>query len=96
MPKIVNWGIKNVLPNPNEPKDFISHKLFWKRTGFKDPYSVQDQQEFEKCDYECPDDKHHNSDTKFCELQLFHAPLNPSSSPPINYGYISLDGHHFN
>ncbi|PKC68809.1 hypothetical protein RhiirA1_440393 [Rhizophagus irregularis] len=87
---------ENVLPNPNEPKDFISHKLFWKRTGFKDPYSVQDQQEFEKCDYECPDDKHHNSDTKFCELQLFHAPLNPSSSPPINYGYISLDGHHFN
>ncbi|PKY59605.1 hypothetical protein RhiirA4_550417 [Rhizophagus irregularis] len=51
---------EKVLPNPDKPKDFISHishKLFWKRTGFKDPYSVQDQQEFEKCDYECPDDK---------------------------------------
>ncbi|CAB4389102.1 unnamed protein product [Rhizophagus irregularis] len=51
---------EKVLPNPDKPKDFISHishKLFWKRTGFKDPYSVQDQQEFEKCDYECPDDE---------------------------------------
>jgi len=27
-------------------------------------------------------------------LSLFHAPLSPNSNPP--YGYISLDGHHFN
>ncbi|PKB94841.1 hypothetical protein RhiirA5_477274, partial [Rhizophagus irregularis] len=24
-----------VQPNPEKPKDFISHKLFWERTGFK-------------------------------------------------------------
>jgi hypothetical protein len=61
-----------------------------------DPYSVQ---EFTKCDHECPDEKHHKSGSKtksFCELQLFHAPLDPRSKPPNNYGYISLDGHHFN
>jgi hypothetical protein len=29
-------------------------------------------------------------------LSLFHAPLNPNSIPPNGYGYISLDGHHFN
>ncbi|PKC01948.1 hypothetical protein RhiirA5_504316 [Rhizophagus irregularis] len=95
---------EKVQPNPEKPKDFISHKLFWERTGFKDPYSVQEQQEFTKCDHECPDEKHHRSQgssapppTKsFCELQLFHAPHNPSSNPPDGYGYISLDGHHFN
>ncbi|GBC07438.1 hypothetical protein RclHR1_07470003 [Rhizophagus clarus] len=95
---------EKVPPNPEKPKDFISHKLFWERTGFKDPYSVQEQQEFTKCDHECPDEKHHKSQgssapppTKsLCELQLFHAPLNPSSNPPNDYGYISLDGHYFN
>ncbi|GBC07437.1 hypothetical protein RclHR1_07470002 [Rhizophagus clarus] len=94
---------EKVHPNPDKSKDFISHKLFWERTGFKDPYSVQEQQEFTKCDHECSDEKHHKSQgpsapppTKsFCELQLFHVPLNPSSNPPNDYGYISLDGHHF-
>ncbi|PKC68807.1 hypothetical protein RhiirA1_456805 [Rhizophagus irregularis] len=94
---------EKVQPNPDNPKDFISHKLFWERTGFKDPYSAQEQQEFTKCDHECSDEKHHKSQgsnapppTKsFCELQLFHTPLNPSSNPPNDYGYISLDGHHF-
>ena len=27
--------IEKVPPNPDKPKDFISHKLFWERTGFK-------------------------------------------------------------
>ncbi|CAB5351424.1 unnamed protein product [Rhizophagus irregularis] len=87
---------EKVQPNPEKPKDFISHKLFWEQTGFKDPYSVQEQQEFTKCDHECPDEKHHRSQgssapppTKsFCELQLFHAPHNPSSNPPDGYGFI--------
>jgi len=94
---------ERVHPNPDIPKDFISHKLFWERTGFRDPYSAQEQQDFAKCDHECPDEKHHKSQgstsappTKsFCELSLFHAPLNQGSNPPNDYGYISLDGHHF-
>ncbi|CAG8588725.1 6761_t:CDS:10 [Rhizophagus irregularis] len=92
-----------VSPNPDKPKDFISHKLFWERTGFKDPYTVQEQQEFAKCDHECPDEKHLKSGStsvpptkSFCELQLFHAQLCPESKPPNDYGYISSDGHHFN
>ncbi|CAG8505503.1 11510_t:CDS:10 [Funneliformis caledonium] len=95
---------EQVQPNPNKSKDFITHKLFWERTGFKDPYSVQEQQEFAKCDYECPDERHHKSKrstneslTKsFCELPLFHAQLDPNSNPPNDIGYISKDGHHFN
>ncbi|CAG8578190.1 5341_t:CDS:10, partial [Racocetra persica] len=64
-----------------KPKDYISHKLFWERTGFK----VQEQEMFEKCDHE-----YH-----FCELPLFHAPLKLSDAPPNGIGYISLDGHYF-
>ncbi|CAI2193304.1 10729_t:CDS:2, partial [Funneliformis geosporum] len=33
-------------PDIFRKKDFISHELFWERTGFKDPYSVQEQKEF--------------------------------------------------
>ncbi|CAG8505521.1 11511_t:CDS:10 [Funneliformis caledonium] len=92
---------EQVQPNPSKPKDFISHKLFWQRT---DPYSAQEQQEFTKCDHECADEKHRKpkrstsvSLTKsFCELSLFHAPLDSHSNPPNDNGYISLDGHHFN
>ncbi|CAG8786345.1 13202_t:CDS:2, partial [Racocetra fulgida] len=58
-----------VHPNPNEAKDFISHRLFWERTGFKDPYTVQEQQEFARCDHECKDEKHHK-------------PQNPNGPPP--------------
>ncbi|CAI2180537.1 19077_t:CDS:10, partial [Funneliformis geosporum] len=91
---------EQVKPNPRKPKDFISHKLFWERT---DPYSAQDQQEFTKCDHECPDEKHHKSkgstskllSKSFCELLLFHAQLDPNSNPPDDNGYISKDGHHF-
>jgi hypothetical protein len=67
-----------------------------------DPYSIQEQQEFTKCDYECPDEKHHRSvsgvpPTKsFCELQLFHAKQCPKTKLPNDHGYISWDGHHFN
>ncbi|CAG8468542.1 16128_t:CDS:10 [Funneliformis caledonium] len=91
---------EQVQHNPSKPKDYISHKLFCERTGFKDPYSVQEQQEFAKCDHECPDERHHKSERStsesFCELPLFHAQLDPNSNPPNDIGYISKDGHHFN
>lgn len=32
--------IEQIQPNPDRPKDFISHKIFWKRTGFKGIYKV--------------------------------------------------------
>ncbi|CAB4374198.1 unnamed protein product [Rhizophagus irregularis] len=39
---------EQIQPNPDRPKDFISHKLFWERTGFKDPYP--EQQDFAEFD----------------------------------------------
>ncbi|PKY13750.1 hypothetical protein RhiirB3_425628 [Rhizophagus irregularis] len=41
---------EQIQPNPDRPKDFISHKIFWKRTGFKDPYSYQEKQDFTEFD----------------------------------------------
>ncbi|TCD63827.1 hypothetical protein EIP91_004894 [Steccherinum ochraceum] len=38
-----------VSPNPARPKDYISHALYWRRLGFKDPYSHDDQDTFKKC-----------------------------------------------
>ncbi|CAI2192234.1 4778_t:CDS:10, partial [Funneliformis geosporum] len=86
---------EQIQPNPSIEKDFISHKLFWKRT---------EQQEFAKCDHECLDEIHHKSkgstskstNKSFCELPLFHTQLDPESNPPHDNGYISKDRHHFN
>ncbi|CAG8745069.1 36234_t:CDS:10, partial [Gigaspora margarita] len=92
----------SVEPHPEKPKDYISHSLFWERTGFKDPYSAQKQEIFEKCDHECADEIHQPikgsniiPNRSFCELPLFHAPLKLSDAPPNGIGYISLGGHHF-
>ncbi|CAG8710849.1 9684_t:CDS:2, partial [Racocetra fulgida] len=66
------------------------------------PYSVQEQEMFEKCDHECADEIHQPTkgsniipNRSFCELPLFHAPLKLSDAPPNGIGYISLGGHHF-
>ncbi|CAE6373993.1 unnamed protein product [Rhizoctonia solani] len=37
-----------VGPNTKLPKDWISHRLYWARSGFKDPYSRNEQAEFAK------------------------------------------------
>ncbi|CAB4410518.1 unnamed protein product [Rhizophagus irregularis] len=66
--------------------DFISHKALWERTGFKDPYSVQEREEFTKCFYVCSNEMHQGANNpSYCELPLFHAPLDQND-----------DGHRFN
>ncbi|KAF8340910.1 hypothetical protein F5887DRAFT_1062589 [Amanita rubescens] len=90
---------KKLQPEPDRPKDFLTHSLFWKRSGFKDPYSREDQTSFTKCDSMCAGSEHAASGGKpathsFCILPLFHAPLSTSRAQP-NQGYISRDGHQF-
>ncbi|PKB98371.1 hypothetical protein RhiirA5_431468 [Rhizophagus irregularis] len=85
----------NISPNPERNKDYISHRLLWEH-----PYSSKELQEFNKCDHECRDEVHHKTQgtsnaNSYCELHLFHPPLEASSGPPNGIGYISLDGHHF-
>ncbi|KAG2738992.1 hypothetical protein P692DRAFT_20882111 [Suillus brevipes Sb2] len=42
-----------LLPHSDRPKDFLTHNLFWRRSGFKDPYSLEEQTNFAKCDAMC-------------------------------------------
>lgn len=89
---------KKMQPEPDRPKDFSTHNMFWKRSGFKDPYSREDQTYFAKCDSMCVASEHAASGGKpatpsFCIHPLFHAPLSASAQP--NQGYISRDGHQF-
>lgn len=86
-------------PHPELPKDFLSHEQFWARTGFEDPYTALEQEDFAKCDHECPDEIHQKSidslppEKSYCDLQLFHDPI--STLPIGKKGYLSNDGHVF-
>ncbi|KDQ64240.1 hypothetical protein JAAARDRAFT_187595 [Jaapia argillacea MUCL 33604] len=86
------------MPNPTRAKDWVSHKLFWMRTGFKDPYSQEDQNTFAQCDAMCSGPEHVPAPTtqaqpSFCSLPVFHNPQPPDSAP--GGGYVSHDGHVF-
>ncbi|KAG8935125.1 hypothetical protein FRC02_008587 [Tulasnella sp. 418] len=86
---------EQVSPEPDKPKDWISHKLYWARLGFKDPYSRDEQTEFSKCDTQCPGAEHQAEGTQvsYCTLPLFHPPQ--SRSGTSGKGYVSADGHSF-
>jgi len=68
-----------------------------------DPYTKTEQDLFGKCDVECAGEEHHREGTagqhvskSFCELPMFHEPLDPRRPPPNGgLGYVSADGHHF-
>lgn len=84
-------------PGPDIPKDWISHSLFWKRTGFKDPYSKEDQTNFAKCDAMCSGPEHAATAAtpahpSHCTLPIFHTP-EPTRDQGL--GYVSNDGHYF-
>ncbi|KAF8216813.1 hypothetical protein K438DRAFT_1658303 [Mycena galopus ATCC 62051] len=86
-----------ITPNPAREKDWISHSLFWRRAGFKDPYSRPDQINFSKCDAMCPDTAHAGTAANpphpsYCTLPIFHPPAKVAAG----LGYLSNDGHVFN
>ncbi|KAG9024253.1 hypothetical protein FRB95_011741 [Tulasnella sp. JGI-2019a] len=86
-------------PQPDRPKDWVSHKAFWARTGFKDPYSQEERTEFAKCDAQCSGPEHeesHEGPTRpsFCTLPIFHPP-HPDNWTTGTTSHISADGHLF-
>ncbi|KAG1731285.1 hypothetical protein EDB19DRAFT_1881018 [Suillus lakei] len=90
---------KRLLPHPDRPKDFLTHNLFWRRSGFKDPYSREEQTNFAKCDAMCSGPEHtaaegNAAQPSFCTLPLFHVPMDPNNAP-VTLGYVSNDGHFF-
>ncbi|KAF5337682.1 hypothetical protein D9757_014271 [Collybiopsis confluens] len=67
-------------------------------SGFKDPYSREDQTNFTKCDAMCSGSEHAATATiaaqpSYCILPMFHPPAAFNNS---GLGHISNDGHHFN
>jgi len=68
-------------------------------SGFKDPYSRDDQSNFAKCDAMCAGPEHSATASgpaqpSYCTSPLFHAPqAQPNRS--VGLGHISSDGHTF-
>ncbi|KAI6143616.1 hypothetical protein BKA82DRAFT_3983845 [Pisolithus tinctorius] len=90
---------KHLRPHPARPKDYVTHNLFWKRSGFKDPYSKEEQAVFAKCDAMCSGPEHvgdagNLAQPSYCTLPMFH-PLTDLNAVAPAAGYISNDGHHF-
>ncbi|KIO11052.1 hypothetical protein M404DRAFT_830790 [Pisolithus tinctorius Marx 270] len=91
--------MKRLRPNPDRPKDYVTHNLLWKRTGFKDPYSKEEQAVFAKCDAICSGPEHAGdagslAQPSYCTLPMFHTPADTNAGAPA-VGYMSNDGHHF-
>ncbi|KAG8930698.1 hypothetical protein FRC01_002392 [Tulasnella sp. 417] len=89
-----------MLPHLDRPKDWISHREFWARAGFKDPYSNDEQTDFALCNVQCAGPEHEATAhaparPSYCKLPIFHSPQLPDWSAPGNDSYISGDGHFF-
>ncbi|KAG2340542.1 hypothetical protein BDR05DRAFT_937722 [Suillus weaverae] len=90
---------KRLVPNPERAKDYVTHNLFWRRAGFKDPYSREEQANFAKCDSMCSGPEHtaaagNAAQPSYCTLPLFHPPVDPNNAQ-VGLGYVSEDGHLF-
>ncbi|KAI6111762.1 hypothetical protein EV401DRAFT_1987972 [Pisolithus croceorrhizus] len=91
---------KRLLPDPDRPKDYITHIYSGKRAVcFKDPYSKEEQANFAKCDAMCSGPEHAGDagtlpQPSYCTLPMFHRPSDPHGAAPA-IGHISNDGHHF-
>ncbi|KAF8607202.1 hypothetical protein BDV93DRAFT_467878 [Ceratobasidium sp. AG-I] len=93
---------ERILPHPDIPKDWISHGLYWARSGAFEsdwtyPYSRDEQIDFAKCDAYCAGIEHEATATtatamSYCDQPIFHLPL---AQRPVRRGYISRDGHSF-
>ncbi|TFK93593.1 hypothetical protein K466DRAFT_91996 [Polyporus arcularius HHB13444] len=90
----------HMQPRPSEAKDWITHRLYWERTGFRDPYSQEDQAYFTKCDRMCSDPEHEATtqgpaQPSYCTLPILHPRHGLEQQAPAGVGYVSNDGHLF-
>ncbi|KAI9452888.1 hypothetical protein BJY52DRAFT_1124024 [Lactarius psammicola] len=91
-----------IVPEPDKPKDAVTHSLYWQRMGSDlqlDPYTRDEQAIFGKCDAMCSGPEHLATETapgqpSYCTLPMFH-PLQSASDPANGVGYVSHDGHTF-
>ncbi|KAH9005432.1 hypothetical protein EDB86DRAFT_2825090 [Lactarius hatsudake] len=99
-----------IVPEPEKPKDAVTHNLYWQRTGFKGHFSS----EFAKICAETYNQTHTPATSKlslvngpehlatetapgqpsYCTLLMFHPPQS-ANDPVDGVGYVSHDGHKF-
>ncbi|KAH9046371.1 hypothetical protein EDB83DRAFT_2295029 [Lactarius deliciosus] len=91
-----------IFPNPDKPKDWITHGLSWRRTDWcLDPYTRDEQTSFAKWFDRIYTGPEHSAaaaggpgQPSYCTLPMFHPPRNPND-PVTGLGYTSNDGHLF-
>ena len=83
-------------PNPDIPKDEITHHAYWAWTGFRDPCQEVDLDEFQKCPALCSAADHDQEGTSmFCQMPLWHEPVQSIDEANLIDGYVTKDGHVF-
>jgi len=88
-----------INPEPEKPKDAVTHSLYWQRMGFKDPYTQDEKAVFSKCNAVCSEPEHLapenvHGQPSYCTLPMFHPPQS-AKDPADGDGYVSNDGHKF-
>ncbi|KAH8993666.1 hypothetical protein EDB83DRAFT_2325213 [Lactarius deliciosus] len=99
-----------IVPEPEKPKDAVTHSLYWQRMGFKGHFSS----EFAKICAETYNQTHTPVTSRlslvngpehlatetspgqpsYCTLPMFHPPQS-ANDPVDGVGYVSHDGHKF-
>ena len=82
-------------PNPDIPKDELTHDSYWALIGFQDPCQDLDVEEFEKCPVSCAAETHEDEETSFCEMPMWHDPVKSLADVGRGTGFLTRDGHVF-
>ncbi|EME28080.1 hypothetical protein Gasu2_62280 [Galdieria sulphuraria] len=95
-------------PDFNVPKDELTHECYWRTIGFVDPATSEEREIFALCPVKCGHLSHQTElespvrsdivssrESSYCNLPLWHMPLDPKGPVPNNQGYISSNGHYF-
>ncbi|XP_075241109.1 uncharacterized protein LOC142336283 [Convolutriloba macropyga] len=83
-------------PNPDIPKDEITHDAYWTLIGFQDPCQEVDIEQFQKCSAFCSAEDHEKDDeTMFCQMPLWHEPVKSINEANLVDGFVTKDGHVF-
>ena len=86
----------NYYPNPEIPKDEMTHEAYWAMIGFQDPCQEIDVEEFQKCPASCPFETHIDDDEEsLCVLGVLHNPVKKPSDANRATGFVTKDGHLF-
>ncbi|KAH3761863.1 Sterol 3-beta-glucosyltransferase [Pelomyxa schiedti] len=87
------------LPDPDNPKDELTHEGYWNAIGFCDPCTPEHREIFKLCNFECGENRHTDPRCR-CMLPLWHEPctLQANESETLKdgrVGFASSDGHIF-